>query len=55
MTKVDEAQCMGVSPTASDRILAKQIALNVRYWVESNEETGMLILQDNKAIFKKKH
>ncbi|WP_227937747.1 6-phosphofructokinase [Alkalihalobacillus deserti] len=52
VSKFDEAQCMGASPTASDRILAKKIASGVISWVESSEDAGMLTLEDNKASFK---
>ncbi|ARK31249.1 6-phosphofructokinase [Halalkalibacter krulwichiae] len=50
-TKVDEAQCMGKSPTAIDRLLAKHIAFEAINWSKSNEGSGRLLLQDNKAFF----
>ncbi|MFC0557548.1 6-phosphofructokinase [Halalkalibacter alkalisediminis] len=48
----DEAQCMGASPTASDRILAKKIAKKVISWVESSEEAGKILLENNTAALK---
>lgn len=50
-TKIDEAQCMGMKPTASDRILAKKIAKEVISWVEFNKDTGKLLFQNNKVVF----
>ncbi|WP_078412554.1 6-phosphofructokinase [Priestia abyssalis] len=50
-TKIDEAQCMGMKPTAVDRILAKKIAKEVISWVEFNKDAGKLLLQNNKAVF----
>ncbi|WP_332633482.1 6-phosphofructokinase [Halalkalibacter flavus] len=51
-TKVDEAQCMGMLPTAIDRILAKQIASGVKMWIKSTKVDGFLALQYNKTVFK---
>lgn len=50
-TKIDEAQCMGMNPTASDRVLAKKIAKEVISWVTLDKDSGKLLLQHNNVVF----
>ncbi|MDQ0256698.1 6-phosphofructokinase 1 [Evansella vedderi] len=52
ITQINEAQCSGMHPTASDRILANKIADVLIQWVEGEKNSGLLILQDNKVTFK---
>ena len=51
-TEIDEALCMGVTPTAIDRILANELADEVLRWIKNNCLTGELTVQKDGIQFK---
>jgi len=51
-TEIDEALCMGVNPTAIDRILANELADEVLRWIKNNCLTGELAVQKDGIQFK---
>ncbi|MEM5598094.1 hypothetical protein AAHB53_20280 [Niallia circulans] len=51
-TEIDEALCMGVNPTAIDRILANELADEILRWIKNNCLTGELTVQKDGIQFK---
>jgi 6-phosphofructokinase 1 len=50
--EIDEALCMGTNPTATDRILANELAEGILLWTANDKQTGQLIVQKDSIIFK---
>lgn len=54
VNQIDEALCIGQSPTAMDRIIAMKLAQQLLGWVKSDRETGKLLVRSRQASFHEK-
>ena len=51
--EIDEALCMGINPTALDRILANELAQGILLWINNSNLTAELVVQKDGVIIKK--
>lgn len=52
VNKIDQSLCTGSYPTATDRILAMKLAVQVTTWINNRQETGELLVQGQKIILR---
>ena len=51
-TEINEALCMGINPTALDRILANELAQGIVMWIKNSSLTAELVVQKDGVILK---
>ncbi|MCH1626848.1 6-phosphofructokinase [Ferdinandcohnia quinoae] len=48
---IDESQCVGPYPTATDRVLASKLSRRVISWIENGGPSSCIVVKDNKVIY----